>query len=405
MQRATVYRVFLASPSDVAEERRVARDVIADWNAANSHTRGVVVEAVGYETHTQAQLGDHPQHIINKQLLDRCDFLLAIFWTRLGTPTAEGPSGTFDEIKKFRELKGSDRVLLFLSERSCSPAIDPIELRRLQDFKKMIGDEGLYIAFQDIGDFARKLRQQLDLRFNTLLRDGLQIDRSISVTFPEIPGRLQNRPTLSVYQLSQDASPWMNGATFHRGMEILFEQIRRESSMLVPDLFIGVNQGGTIAAAYLEARLHQANEFPFQMVRTPTGSIARKTRVLAYPEGGLGKIFTRQVLSKIRTAIIVDSQVKSGESSFELMEMCDRYAKKVTIYFAVLVVCGIKTSELPAKIDNRDDLFDPNKKLNVSYRRRCWDKYVADRKKGRERLPDFFAYVSQEAVKPAEGVR
>lgn len=41
-----------------------------------------------------------PQEIINKQVLRNCDLLIAVFWTRLGTPTGGSTSGTVEEIRE-----------------------------------------------------------------------------------------------------------------------------------------------------------------------------------------------------------------------------------------------------------------------------------------------------------------
>ena len=84
--QAMVYRVMIASPSDVPEERRAAVEVIEKWNADNSFTRRVVLEPVTWESHASPAIGP-PQDVINGQLLRHVDFLVAIFWSRLGTPT------------------------------------------------------------------------------------------------------------------------------------------------------------------------------------------------------------------------------------------------------------------------------------------------------------------------------
>lgn len=46
MYSANVYKVFLASPSDVAKERQIARDVIQKWNDLHSEETGVVLQAI-----------------------------------------------------------------------------------------------------------------------------------------------------------------------------------------------------------------------------------------------------------------------------------------------------------------------------------------------------------------------
>jgi hypothetical protein len=169
MQRGLIVRGFVASPSDVDDERKEAVDVIAEWNAANSLTRATIIEAVRIETHAQLAQGAHPQDIINGQLLDRCDFLIGIFKHKLGTPTEKDRSGNIQEINEFIEKKGPERVLLFFSGEPVPQNADHGQFAQLQDFKKEIRTKGLYREFKHVGDFARQLRNQLELVMNTVL--------------------------------------------------------------------------------------------------------------------------------------------------------------------------------------------------------------------------------------------
>ena len=135
MQAGIIVRGFIASPSDLQEERDRTLDVVTKWNAVNSLDRSMVIEAVRVETYADAQLGRHPQEIVNATLLGRCDFSIAIFWSKLGTPTAKEISGTVDEITTFEKAKGGERVKLFFSERDLPHGHDREELKRLDKFK------------------------------------------------------------------------------------------------------------------------------------------------------------------------------------------------------------------------------------------------------------------------------
>lgn len=97
---AIVFKVMLALPIDVQEERNVAREVIWKWNNLHSDSKQIVLMPVAWETHVAPTFGDRPQAIINKQILDECDLLIGIFWTRAGTPTGKEVSGTIEEIKE-----------------------------------------------------------------------------------------------------------------------------------------------------------------------------------------------------------------------------------------------------------------------------------------------------------------
>jgi hypothetical protein len=49
--------------------------------------------------------------VINRQVLADCDLLVAIFWTRIGSPTGSALSGTVEEIEK--HLKAEKPAMLY----------------------------------------------------------------------------------------------------------------------------------------------------------------------------------------------------------------------------------------------------------------------------------------------------
>ena len=97
---AKVFKIMIASPSDVLEERKIIRQVIYEWNDINSESRKLVLLPTGWETNSSPEMGGKPQEIINKQILEKCDVLVGVFWTRIGTETDEFISGTVEEIEK-----------------------------------------------------------------------------------------------------------------------------------------------------------------------------------------------------------------------------------------------------------------------------------------------------------------
>lgn len=54
------YRILVASPSDVMNERRVIRQVIHDWNSNVGLTLNITLEPVMWETHAVPEMGDRP---------------------------------------------------------------------------------------------------------------------------------------------------------------------------------------------------------------------------------------------------------------------------------------------------------------------------------------------------------
>ncbi len=101
----TQYKIVISSPDDIKEEHKVISEVIEFWNITSSEDYGATIEPVSWRTHATSEIGDRPQAIINKQLeLKDCDILVAIFWTRVGTPTGKAESGTIEEIEEFKKL-------------------------------------------------------------------------------------------------------------------------------------------------------------------------------------------------------------------------------------------------------------------------------------------------------------
>lgn len=58
---AKVFRVLIASPSDVVDEREIAVKTIQEWNDLNSAERQIVLLPLRWETHTAPEYGKRPQ--------------------------------------------------------------------------------------------------------------------------------------------------------------------------------------------------------------------------------------------------------------------------------------------------------------------------------------------------------
>src|SRR5206468_444939 len=89
---AVVLSVLVSSPSDVAAECATILTAIHDWNSSHSRDVGIVLEPVQWQTHAYPESGDRPQALINKQVVDASDMVVAVFGHRIGTPTGTAQS-------------------------------------------------------------------------------------------------------------------------------------------------------------------------------------------------------------------------------------------------------------------------------------------------------------------------
>lgn len=142
MYQADVYRVLIASPSDLAEERNIATDAVHEWNAQNSAAEAVVLLPVKWETHSMPQAGIRPQEAINRQFalspevraLDEEDFSLhshgVIFKRMMGL--ADSKEGIdfvtlTEELRRHLELEAVGGVAYVTSLTDGLPRVREIE--------------------------------------------------------------------------------------------------------------------------------------------------------------------------------------------------------------------------------------------------------------------------------------
>jgi hypothetical protein len=131
--KSETYRVLIASPSDLTEERQAATDAVNEWNALHAAAESVVLLPVKWETHATPESGVRPQAAINRQLVQQCDLLVGMFWTKIGTRSGVAESGTVEEIDQF--VAGGKPALLYFSGRPIDPnKIDLKQHRKLRAF-------------------------------------------------------------------------------------------------------------------------------------------------------------------------------------------------------------------------------------------------------------------------------
>lgn len=168
MPRETiVLQVFVASPSDVKDERVILETVVTQLNQTWSTNLGVIFEIAKWETNTHPAFGSDPQDAINQQIGMNYDLFVGIFWGRLGTPTPRAPSGTVEEFERayarFKQTCELPEIMLYFKDAPISPSkIDTNQLKAVQDFKETVANRGgLYAVFEDLAGFESSVRAHL----------------------------------------------------------------------------------------------------------------------------------------------------------------------------------------------------------------------------------------------------
>lgn len=161
--KAETYRVLIASPSDLGEERQAATDVINEWNAQHATTEATVLLPVKWETHATPESDVRPQAAINRQLVGDCDLLIGMFWTKIGTNTGVAVSGTVEEIEQF--VASGRPAMLYFSNKPISPdKINHRQLKKLRDFKSETYKTALVGSFMSTAELRGLLLRDLTNR-------------------------------------------------------------------------------------------------------------------------------------------------------------------------------------------------------------------------------------------------
>jgi 2-polyprenyl-3-methyl-5-hydroxy-6-metoxy-1,4-benzoquinol methylase len=159
-RNATIYRVLIASPSDVSVERKLLKEVIFEWNASHSVDMGILFEPVLWESHVYPNLGGNPQEIINSQIVHDADLLIGVFWTRVGTETENAESGTIEEIQQI--VESLKPALIYFSNKQTHPdQIDFDQYESVMKFKSFCSKKGIINTYSEHDEFKLKVTQNL----------------------------------------------------------------------------------------------------------------------------------------------------------------------------------------------------------------------------------------------------
>ncbi|MBG0760686.1 hypothetical protein BOO22_14825 [Vibrio cidicii] len=163
----TIISVFVASPGDVSDERFALESIISELNRTWSRSLNLRLELVKWETDIHPGFGKYPQDVINQQLNDEYDIFIALFWSKIGSPTDVAESGTIEEFerayKKYKIDPSSLDIMVYFKDQAIPPSkMDFVQLQKLQSLKEQMGEKGgLYWTFDSTEDFENLLRGHL----------------------------------------------------------------------------------------------------------------------------------------------------------------------------------------------------------------------------------------------------
>jgi hypothetical protein len=169
--------VFLASPGDVAAERRYVEEIIAELNRTVASDKGVLFQVVRWENDAFPGYGQDAQALINAQIAEMSKYALfvGIMWNRLGTPTLRATSGTVEEFERavqaWKQNKQPDIWFYFRQSASTLDTEDQLEQRKkVLAFRKDVQATGMPWTYKHPTDFRDKFRSLMMLWLNARTR-------------------------------------------------------------------------------------------------------------------------------------------------------------------------------------------------------------------------------------------
>lgn len=165
--QSTTLRVVIVSPSDVGPTREAVVQCIQEWTSEHSYRLGVTLLPIRWETDASPDIG-RPQEVINTQIIDPADIVVAVFRSKVGSPTGREDSGTIEEIK--RGIDQGKRVMIYFSRNEAdgtNPDADQTE--KLKLFKLWCKEKALYFEYDTAEHLVAQLRHHLSSSVDTIM--------------------------------------------------------------------------------------------------------------------------------------------------------------------------------------------------------------------------------------------
>jgi hypothetical protein len=173
------FRIFIASPGDVHQERDIVSIVVEELRRIlrDIFQYEIELETMRWETHSWPDIGEDPQDVINQQI-GEFDLLVGIMWKRFGTPTKRALSGTGEEFNRAYEYyKAYQRPRIMFYFRTTPFYTTDLEeidqFNRVIQFRHKLETElgTFFWQYNDTLEFERSVREHLLRQIVQLMRE------------------------------------------------------------------------------------------------------------------------------------------------------------------------------------------------------------------------------------------
>jgi hypothetical protein len=224
-------------------------------------------------------MSGRPQGVLNDQILKDADLLVAIFWTRIGTPTGEAAGGSVEELEK-HIASGKPAMVYFSSAPVRLDSVDDTQYKALMAFKDGLQGRGLYDTYDDLSDFRVKFARHLATKINDdpyfAEKASTPPNNNTTVVIPELQ-TIPYIPDRQVPSLTNEAKTLLLAAANDRHGNILHAryiggvQIQAGGKQFIED-------GNARSRAAWEGALHELERFDLIEPLGPKREVYQVTR-------------------------------------------------------------------------------------------------------------------------------
>ena len=153
----TIRHCLISCPGDIPDaDLTIVHQAINRWNGIYGPSFNTVVVPISWGSHAAAEFGRPPQEILNGQIVDNCDMCIAMFRTRLGTPTTNAQSGTAEEIERLGKTPGK-HVGVLRSRRPIAPDYDFDQAAKLKQYLDELSTNALIMDYANDSELSDRV--------------------------------------------------------------------------------------------------------------------------------------------------------------------------------------------------------------------------------------------------------
>jgi hypothetical protein len=161
MFEAFVLKVLISSPGDTGEEVAAVKESLHGWNGSRAESAQVILLPRHWKSDAVPRVGGGSgQGVINHQLVNDADIVIALFDSRIGQATADAVSGTAEEIQ--RAADAGKYVHVWFSNEPIPRDADLQQLKALQEFRTNLETQGLLGQYDSLADLSYRVRSAVE---------------------------------------------------------------------------------------------------------------------------------------------------------------------------------------------------------------------------------------------------